>query len=70
MRKVIGPDVRKVIEYAYMRGGSSIIGQMFNQLPLVSYWYEPLNFFYNYFAGLPHWTIPYDITQTLTGDDR
>ncbi|ELT95586.1 hypothetical protein CAPTEDRAFT_200452 [Capitella teleta] len=43
----------KVLLMAYMRGGSSLLGEVFNQDPDVFYWYEPLTQFYSSLYGVP-----------------
>ena len=35
--------VTKVVLIAYHRGGSSFLGELFNQNPDAFYWFEPLN---------------------------
>ena len=54
-------DVRKVYLFAYMRGGSTLLGQVFNQDPESIYWYEPLNMFYGAYFGMPIFRDTYDI---------
>ena len=41
-----------VFLFAYMRGGSSLLGEVFNQNPDVFYWYEPLTQFYSHVFGV------------------
>ncbi|ELU14457.1 hypothetical protein CAPTEDRAFT_226952 [Capitella teleta] len=46
-------EPKKVFILAYMRGGSTLLGQVFNHDPEVIVWYEPLASFYGSLYGLP-----------------
>lgn len=46
-------EPKKVFIFAYMRGGSTLLGQVFNHDPEVIVWYEPLASFYGSLYGLP-----------------
>ena len=60
----------KILLYSYMRGGSSLLGQMYNLHPEASYWYEPMEAFYNSVMGTAAWTVPLDVTQSAFGQIR
>ena len=55
---------------AYMRGGSSLFGQIFQRMNNSIYFYEPLDGFYTSYAAIHHWQIPLDITHTGPGITR
>lgn len=50
--------VRKLLIFAYMRGGSSLVGEAFSGDTDSWYWYEPLDGFYSHYLGLPPYTLP------------
>lgn len=61
---------RRVLLFTYMRGGSTLAGQVFNQNPLSMYWYEMADSFYMARYGLPLWTFPQDIKLHPNGTVR
>ena len=61
---------RKVYLFAYMRGGSTLLGQVFNQDPDSMYWYEPLNMFYGAYFGMPRPRHTYNINFNSNGTLR
>ena len=50
-----------VLLLTYMRGGSSVVGEMFNQNPEAFYWFEPIDGFYSHLYGTQHGFFPMDI---------
>ena len=63
-------NVKKMILFAYMRGGSSIAGETFAHDPDGFYWYEPLDQFYSNYLGFNIYTIPLHITYNSKGQRR
>lgn len=60
--EVIEPGkATKVLLLTYMRGGSSLLGEMFNQNPDALYWFEPVDGFYSHIYGNFHGIQPLDI---------
>ena len=53
-----------------MRGGTSFVGDLFNQHGGAFYWYEPLDGAYSALFGTPYGWTPLDITHTLDGEPR
>lgn len=53
-----------------MRGGSSLLGEAFNQNPNASYWFEPLDGLYSHIYGTAHGWVPLDIHYRLSGELR
>jgi hypothetical protein len=45
--------IRKVLIFGYMRGGTSILSEVFNQDTRAQAWYEPLGAIYGHMFGLP-----------------
>ena len=48
----------KLFLFAYMRGGSSIAGELFNCDPSATMWYEPGDSFFSAYYGLYHENLP------------
>ncbi|ELU11357.1 hypothetical protein CAPTEDRAFT_210642 [Capitella teleta] len=53
----------KVYLFAYMRGGSSLGGTLFNEDPRGLLWYEPLDQFFMAYLGHAHWGHPMHVTM-------
>ena len=53
--------VKKVFMYAYMRGGSTLLYEIFNHDPKAIAWYEPLGALYAHLYGLPQFRHYRDI---------
>ena len=51
-------NATKLFLFAYMRGGSSIAGELFNCDPSVTMWYEPGDAFFSAYYGLFHENLP------------
>ena len=49
---------RKVLFFGYMRGGSTIGGEVFNNDPSAVLWYEPLAAYYTAYYGSSYSTRP------------
>ena len=49
---------RKVLFFAYMRGGSTIGGEVFNQNDDALMWYEPGDAFFMAYYGIPEENLP------------
>ena len=54
----------KVLLFCYMRGGSSLSGEIFNTDTSAVLWYEPLAAFYAAYYGLRYASKPHDIIYT------
>ena len=52
----------KVVMVTYMRGGSSLLGELFNTNPQAMYWFEPLDAVYSHLYGTGEGWLPADIT--------
>ena len=61
------PLIKKVLLLTYMRGGSSLFGELFNQHPSASYWFEPLDGVYASLYGTRFGWFPLDIQYTKDG---
>ena len=63
-----GNMTAKVFMFAYMRGGSSLGGQVFNKHPRGVLWYEPLDQFYMAYHGYSVWglSMSYTMNDDLT----
>jgi hypothetical protein len=48
----------KLFLFSYMRGGSSIAGELFNCDPSATMWYEPGDAFFASYYGLNHENLP------------
>ena len=48
----------KLFLLAHMRGGSSILGELFNVDSHATMWYEPGDAFFTHYHGLKHENIP------------
>ncbi|ELT92250.1 hypothetical protein CAPTEDRAFT_223538 [Capitella teleta] len=53
----------KVYLFAYMRGGSSLGGTLFNHDPRGLLWYEPLDQFFMAYLGHARWGLPMHVTM-------
>ena len=51
----------KVVLVTYMRGGSSLFGELFNNNPQDMYWFEPMDAVYSYLYGTAEGWLPLDI---------
>ena len=56
----------KVVLVAYMRGGSSLLGELFNTNPQAMYWFEPLDAVYSHLYGTGEGWLPADIAYDQT----
>ena len=56
-----GAEPTKVLLVTYMRGGSSLLGQLFNQNPQAVYWFEPMDAVYSHMYGTAEEWLPLDI---------
>ena len=56
-----GAEPTKVVLVTYMRGGSSLLGQLFNQNPRAIYWFEPMDAVYSHMYGTGEGWLPLDI---------
>lgn len=63
-------NVKKVMIFGYMRGGSSIVGETFGHDDKAFYWYEPLDQFYGAYFGYKKFSIPLHLTYTLNSKRR
>ncbi len=69
--KVVPPeDKKKVLLFAYMKGGSTFMGQLFNQYSHSMYYYEPIAGLYSALYGSPDWTFPLEILFNSNGSFR
>ena len=58
------PGTKRVILFAYMKGGSTFLGQLFNQNEAATYWYEPIAAMYSALYGSPDWAFPQEVLFT------
>ena len=60
----------KVYMFAYMRGGSSLGGMLYDKDPQGVLWYEPLDQFFMAYYGADRWGLPIDTCYTHNGTRR
>ena len=56
--------------FAYMKGGSTFVGELFNQYPNSVYFYEPVAGFYSALYGTPDWAFPLEVFFNTNGSLR
>lgn len=62
---------RKVLLFAYMRGGSTISLEVFRKNPEALVWYEPLDAFYmEYFGLMSMWNLPTETFFDFASDNQ
>ena len=60
----------KVLVVGYMRGGTSVLGELFNQNPDALYWFEPLAGLYSALYGTQRNWRPLTILTRQNGQMR
>ena len=61
---------KRVLLMAYMRGGSSFLGQMFARNPDALFWFEVVDPMYGAMMGLRIYNNAYEVTHLINGSRR
>ncbi|CAH1773183.1 unnamed protein product [Owenia fusiformis] len=69
-RNLLRVDTTKLLVYGYMRGGTTLLGDIFKTDPGAMYWFEPLTGFYDNLYGLHYYLNPWGITHYPNGSLR
>ncbi len=59
-----------VFLYTYMRGGSTLLGELFNRNPRAMYWYETADSYFVSKYGMRVWHQPYPLKHHPNGTVR